>query len=56
MKDQISQKIVNNGLPESGFTLDIVPGDQTDRAGAQVVGHCANDTYKILYVRGSDDQ
>ena len=26
------------------------------RAGAQVVGHCANDTYKILYVRGSDDQ
>lgn len=56
VKDQISQKIVNNGVPESGFTLDIVPGDQTDRAGAQVVGHCANDTYKILYVRGSDEQ
>lgn len=47
----ISQKIVKNGVPESGFKLDIVPSDQTDRAGGLVVGHCENDTQKIVYTR-----
>lgn len=51
VKSDISQRIVNNGVPESGFTLDIVPGDQADKPDAQVVGHCANDTWKILYTR-----
>lgn len=53
VKSDISQRIVNNGVPESGFTLDIVPGDQADKPDAQVVGHCANDTWKILYTRTS---
>ncbi|AHJ74045.1 DUF1161 domain-containing protein [Kosakonia sacchari] len=53
VKTDIQQRIINNGVPETGFTLTIVPNDQADQAGSQVVGHCANDTYKILYTRNS---
>ncbi|EOX8978228.1 DUF1161 domain-containing protein [Enterobacter hormaechei] len=53
VKSDIQQKIINNGVPESGFTLNIVPNDQADQPDAQVVGHCANDTFKILYTRTS---
>ncbi|NIY46387.1 DUF1161 domain-containing protein [Cedecea colo] len=53
VKADIEQKIVNNGVPESGFTLTIVPNDQADKPDAQVVGHCGNDTQKILYSRTS---
>ncbi|MNR27701.1 hypothetical protein D3C85_1449860 [compost metagenome] len=53
MKSDIQQRIINNGVPESGFSLNIVPGDQADQPDAQVVGHCANDTFKILYTRTS---
>ncbi|HAE5975218.1 TPA_asm: DUF1161 domain-containing protein, partial [Salmonella enterica subsp. enterica serovar Agona] len=35
------------------FTLTIVPNDQADQPDSQVVGHCANDTHKILYTRTS---
>ncbi len=55
VKADIEQRIINNGVPQSGFTLTIVPNDQADQPGAQVVGHCANDTQKILYTRTSDD-
>lgn len=51
VKADISQKIIKNGVPESGFTLDIVPNDQADAAGGQVVGHCENDSQKIVYKR-----
>jgi len=54
VRNDIQQRIINNGVPESGFSLTIVPNDQADQAGAQVVGHCANDTHKILYTRSSD--
>lgn len=53
VKADISQRIINNGVPETGFTLSIVPNDQADQPDAQVVGHCANDTQKILYTRTS---
>ncbi|MBA7934113.1 DUF1161 domain-containing protein [Klebsiella sp. RHBSTW-00215] len=56
VKNDIQQKIINNGVPESGFSLAIVPNDQTDQPGAQVIGHCANDTFKIIYTRDSDSQ
>jgi hypothetical protein len=56
VKEDIQQKIVNNGVEESAFTLDIVPNDQADRPDAQVVGHCANDTFKILYTRNGNEQ
>ena len=35
----------------ASFTLSIVPNDQVDQPDSQVVGHCANDTHKILYTR-----
>lgn len=57
VRDSISQKIINNGVPESGFSLTIVPNDEVDRSGASsVVGHCANDTHKIVYTRSHDSQ
>lgn len=55
VKADINQKIINNGVPASGFTLDIVPNDQADQAAGQVVGHCENDTQKIVYKRTGND-
>lgn len=54
VKSDIQQKIINNGVPESGFTLTLEPNDQNSAPGAQVVGHCANDTWKILYSRSGN--
>ncbi|MEY4475479.1 MAG: hypothetical protein RL248_1246 [Pseudomonadota bacterium] len=56
VKAEIAQKIINNGVPESGFKLDIVPNDQVQQAGGQVVGHCDNDTQKIVYTRITDSE
>ncbi|KAA9001870.1 DUF1161 domain-containing protein [Affinibrenneria salicis] len=54
VKAEIAQKIINNGVPESGFTLEIVPNDQISQTPGVVVGHCENDSQKIVYVRHSD--
>ncbi|EPA3122513.1 DUF1161 domain-containing protein [Yersinia enterocolitica] len=56
VKADIAQKIINNGVPKSGFKLDIVPNDQVQNAGGQVVGHCENDTQKIVYTRITDSE
>ena len=56
VKSDIQQKIINNGVPESGFTLTIEPNDQNNDSQAQVIGHCANDTWKILYSRNGAGQ
>lgn len=53
VKSYIEQRIINNGVPADNFTLTIVPNDQADQPDSQVVGHCANDTHKILYTRTS---
>ncbi len=53
VKSDIEQRIINNGVPADNFTLTIVPNDQADQLDSQVVGHCANDTHKILYTRTS---
>lgn len=55
VKAEISQKIIANGVPESGFTLTILPEDQAGQSEGQVVGHCANDTQKIIYQRHRDE-
>ncbi|WP_333603158.1 DUF1161 domain-containing protein [Pantoea eucrina] len=58
VRADISKKIVSNGVAESDFTLDIVPNDQADQAdqaGGQVVGHCENDTQKIVYKKNMRD-
>ncbi|MEA1065046.1 DUF1161 domain-containing protein [Erwinia sp. HR93] len=54
LKSKIEQQIIRNGVPESDFTLTIVPSDRLQNTRGQVVGHCANDTQKILYIRQSD--
>ncbi|GKV92799.1 DUF1161 domain-containing protein [Pectobacterium aroidearum] len=54
VKADIAQKIIANGVPESGFTLDIVPNDQVNQAGGLVVGHCENDSHKIVYTRHAE--
>lgn len=46
VRDDIARKIIANGVPESGFELDIVPNDQVSQHGGQVVGHCEQDTQK----------
>ncbi|MFB1759970.1 DUF1161 domain-containing protein [Salmonella enterica subsp. enterica] len=51
VKSDIEQRIINNGVPADNFTLTIVPNDQADQPDSLVVGHCANDTHKILYTR-----
>lgn len=53
VKSDIEQRIINNGVPADNFTLTIVTNDQADQPDSQVVGHCANDTHKILYTRTS---
>lgn len=53
VKSDIEQRIINNGVPADNFTLTIVPNDQADQPDSQVVGHCANDTHKVLYTRTS---
>ncbi|EAA9051368.1 DUF1161 domain-containing protein [Salmonella enterica] len=53
VKSDIEQRIINNGVPADNFMLTIVPNDQADQPDSQVVGHCANDTHKILYTRTS---
>ncbi|AOV96945.1 hypothetical protein A9798_08210 [Edwardsiella hoshinae] len=51
IRDEIQQKIMANGVPAEAFTLEIVANDQAQHAGGQVVGHCGNDTQKIIYIR-----
>lgn len=55
VRADISKKIVSNGVAESDFTLDIVPNDQVDPMGGQVVGHCENDSQKIIYKKNGRD-
>ncbi|MGG4607145.1 DUF1161 domain-containing protein [Providencia sp. Me31A] len=49
--EEIKQKIINNGVPVDNFTLVAVPNDEVDASKGQVVGHCQNDSYKIIYTR-----
>ncbi|ENU1225745.1 MULTISPECIES: DUF1161 domain-containing protein [Providencia] len=49
--EEIKQKIINNGVPADNFSLVAVPNDEVDASKGQVVGHCQNDSYKIIYTR-----
>lgn len=49
--DNIKQKIISNGVPEDGFSLVVVPNDEVEPSKGQVVGHCENDSFKIVYTR-----
>ncbi len=52
----ISQKIGANGVAASDFTLEVVPNDRVDSAQGLVVGHCENDSQKIVYRRNGTDK
>ncbi|VYU57280.1 DUF1161 domain-containing protein [Metakosakonia massiliensis] len=54
VRSDIEQRIINNGVAESAFTLTVEPNDQNSAPDAQVVGHCGNDGWKILYTRHGD--
>lgn len=49
--EEIKQKIINNGVPADNFSLVAVPNDEAEQSQGQVVGHCQNETYKIIYTR-----
>lgn len=49
--EEIKQKIINNGVLADNFSLVAVPNDEAEQAQGQVVGHCQNESYKIIYTR-----
>ncbi|MEG0278968.1 MAG: DUF1161 domain-containing protein [Morganella sp. (in: enterobacteria)] len=49
--EEISQKIISNGVPAEGFTLTVVPAESAAQAEGQVVGNCDNETQNIIYFR-----
>lgn len=49
--EEIKQKIINNGVSADNFSLVAVPNDEAEQSQGQVVGHCQNETYKIIYTR-----
>ncbi|RXK34533.1 hypothetical protein BBD39_10665 [Arsenophonus endosymbiont of Bemisia tabaci Asia II 3] len=51
VKKNISEKIVKNGVSLDAFKLEIVPTEQIDLTKDEVVGHCQNDKFKIVYTR-----
>lgn len=53
IKADISQKIINNGVPESSFTLSTQPVGQDVSADAKVVGTCGGGQQQIIYSRVS---
>lgn len=55
VKQQIQQKIIQNGVAASAFSLTVVPSDQAEQQAGLVVGHCENETQKIVYQRTDDE-
>ncbi|MDC9592409.1 DUF1161 domain-containing protein [Xenorhabdus sp. IM139775] len=56
LKEEIAQKIINNGVSQKDFRLDLVPSDQATKdndTSVKVVGHCDRGKQKIVYIRTS---
>ncbi|WP_175486145.1 DUF1161 domain-containing protein [Xenorhabdus japonica] len=56
LKEEIAKKIIENGVSEADFRLDVVPSDQVNEGNAtsgKVVGHCDLGKKKIVYIRFS---
>lgn len=51
VKADITQKIINNGVPESAFELSLVPEAQAEQAEGKIVGSCDNGTQRVIYLR-----
>ncbi|MCS5946581.1 DUF1161 domain-containing protein [Klebsiella variicola subsp. variicola] len=54
VKSDIQQKIINMAYRKPPSAWPLCQTYQADQPGVQVVGHCANDTFKITYTRNSD--
>ncbi|CDL81597.1 DUF1161 domain-containing protein [Xenorhabdus cabanillasii] len=51
LKEQIAQKIINNGIKETDFNLEVVASAQMDYGSGKVVGSCNHGKQKIIYTR-----
>ncbi|QTL41690.1 DUF1161 domain-containing protein [Xenorhabdus budapestensis] len=51
LKEQIAQKIINNGIKKTDFSLEVVASDQMDYGSGKIVGSCNRGKQKIIYTR-----
>ncbi|WP_340608291.1 DUF1161 domain-containing protein [Xenorhabdus bharatensis] len=51
LKEQIEQKIINNGVKQADFKLEVIDNDQVVNNGEKVVGSCNRGKQKIIYTR-----
>ena len=49
--EEITQKIINNGVPEDSFTVVVVSNEDAASQQGAVVGNCSNETNKIIYTK-----
>ncbi|GHC20168.1 hypothetical protein GCM10010082_09990 [Kushneria pakistanensis] len=51
VRDRIAQNIESNGVEHMGYSLEVIPTADADQAEGQIVGHCENNQYQIVYKR-----
>ncbi|WP_456267283.1 DUF1161 domain-containing protein [Kushneria sp. AK178] len=51
VRDRIAQNIESNGVEPMGYSLEVIPTADADQAEGQIVGHCNNNQYQIVYQR-----
>ena len=51
VRDRIAQNIESNGVEPMGYSLQVIPTADADQADGQIVGHCENNRYQIVYQR-----
>ncbi|MCW2254390.1 hypothetical protein M2263_000481 [Providencia alcalifaciens] len=49
--EEITQKIINNGVPEDSFTVAVVSNEEAASQQGTIVGNCSNETQKIIYIK-----
>ncbi|HHR6466254.1 TPA: DUF1161 domain-containing protein [Providencia alcalifaciens] len=49
--EEITQKIINNGVPEESFSITVVSNEEAASQQGAVVGNCSNETQKIIYTK-----
>ncbi|EQC1412911.1 DUF1161 domain-containing protein [Providencia rettgeri] len=49
--EEITQKIINNGVPEESFTITVVSNEEAASQQGTVVGNCSNETQQIIYTK-----
>ncbi|REC96222.1 DUF1161 domain-containing protein [Kushneria indalinina] len=51
VRDRIARNIESNGVEPMGYSLEVIPTADADQAEGQIVGHCENNHYQIVYQR-----